>query len=233
MSRKRAQDEYKQTSTTYPVYDFYTAGEELSNTLTHGIGLALSILGFFFFVSVPEQLAHQVAFGIYGAGVLLSYLTSTLYHGASQGWQKHRLRLLDHATIYLNIAGTYTPYLALIGRSWLSTAMLAVIWLIALAGVGFKLFVPDLDRFESYSVLSYLAMGWIFPLFVFDIYPNMPNYTFELLIAGGLTYTIGIFFYRWEALPHNHAIWHIFVMAAAGCHYWAAYRLYLALAYAA
>lgn len=220
---------YNVDAAPHPVFDFYTVGEELANTLTHGLGLVGSAVGFLFFVTVPEKTIHQLLFGVYGAGILLSYLTSTIYHGLPQGIHKHRFRLLDHATIYLNIAGTYTPYLALIGTSLLSPIMLFVIWLIALVGAGFKLLMPDVDRFESYAVLSYLAMGWIFPLFVFDIYPNMPVHTLSLLVAGGLVYTVGILFYRWESLPYNHAIWHIFVMIAAACHYWAAYRLYALL----
>lgn len=213
-------------SHAHPIFDFYTEAEEQANTITHGLGLLLSLVGLLYFLVDAQLWNHKLIFGIYGLGVVLSYMTSTLYHGAEQGWRKHRLRLADHASIYLHIAGSYTPYLVLAGASWLSTATLGMLWLVALLGAGFKLFVPDIDRFESYSVLSYLAMGWFFPLLLFDVYENLPEHTLTLLVVGGLIYTSGILFYRWESLKYNHAIWHVFVVVAGICHYGAALLLY-------
>lgn len=205
--------------------EFYTIAEEHTNTITHALGLCLSGAGLFYLLTYPVLLSQRLIFGIYGFSLFLSYLTSTVYHGIRDEWFKQKLRLMDHAAIYLLIAGTYTPFLWTAGKSWVSTVLLILIWFLALVGVVFKLVVPDPDRFESYSVISYLSMGWFFPFFVSDVYSNLPPRTFSLIVAGGLLYTFGILFYLWESLPHNHAIWHLFTIVAAAAHFWAVLRL--------
>lgn len=217
------------SASSFTPLDFYSEEEELANTISHSVGLILSCIGLIWLLGHTHSIPQNATFGIYGISVLVSYLTSTVYHGVTHGRLKHQMRMMDHAAIYLQIAGTYTPFLIMAGSSWLSSYMLVIIWLLAIVGALFKLLAPNVDRYENYAVLSYLSMGWIFPLFVFDVYALLPPHTLTLLLSGGVIYSVGILFYRWESLPFNHALWHGFVLFAGGMHFVAIYRLLLYL----
>jgi len=195
---------------------------ELANTITHGVGLALSICALVVLVVLARSRGsglHVVACSIYGATLVLLYLASTLYHSARDARVKHLFRIMDHAAIYLLIAGTYTPFalvpLSEAGGRWL----FAVVWGVALLGMIYK--IRFVGRFPVLSVLLYLAMGWFAILILKPVLNHVPFGGVRWLAAGGVFYTFGIIFYAWKRIPHHHAIWHLFVMAGSACHFFA------------
>lgn len=206
----------------------YTVAEELANALTHGLGALLALAAFVLLAalgSVLGSFAHVLALVVYGATLVLLYLASTLYHAVRHHRAKRLFRLCDHASIFLLIAGTYTPY-ALIGiggtGGWV---LLALVWTGAVAGIAFK--IVSMDRFEKLSLVFYLALGWVG---VFSLGPLISAVELNgllLLGLGGVAYTGGIVFYIWEGLPYNHAVWHLFVLAGSICHFLSIY-LYVA-----
>jgi hemolysin III len=192
--------------------------EEQLNTISHAIGACLGIAGLIvliIFQNNSEWSLFSVLF--YGISVVILFSASTLYHAAKSERIKHRYRILDHISIYVLIAGTYTPVsLLLLGDSkgWL---LFWLVWSIAAFGVFLKLFFTG--RFEFLSVALYLIMGW---LIVFDystLSERIADNGLLLLFAGGLFYTLGIIFYAIEKIPFNHFIWHLFVLGGAICHY--------------
>ncbi len=198
----------------------YTVAEEIANVVTHGLGLLLSLAGFVVLIVAAAQEGDPwkvVSFSIYGSTLVSVYMASTFYHSFQHPKVKHWLRILDHIAIYLLIAGTYTPFLLLNMRGVWGWSLFAVVWGIAFGGILFNLL--HTQRFHWFSVVLYVAMGWIC---VFAIQP-----TIELvgtpgiywLLAGGLAYTFGVVFYAWSKLPFNHAVWHGFVMGGSACHY--------------
>jgi len=196
-----------------------SGSEELANCLTHGAGLALSIFGLQQLVAAAgtHSTAWQLAgFTVYGSSMVVLYLASCLYHAVQSAELKSKFRLLDHASIYLLIAGTYTPFLLALPRPWPTWGM-AAIWSLALLGVGFKLVCGH--RYERFSVTMYLAMGW---LGIFALSPLLERVTpvgVSWIVAGGLAYTIGTLFYVRRELRYSHAIWHMFVVLGSGLHY--------------
>ena len=201
---------------------FYTPKEEFANRLTHGIGLALSIGGLamlLYLASWYGEPRHVVAFTIYGITLIFLFLASTLYHSVVLPETKRVLRLVDHVAIFLVIAGTYTPLMLLGVTTSRGMILLVIIWVLAILGTGFKLLVHDPHRFENFSLATYLGMGWMFVFIARDILATVSPNGVIALIAGGLLYTFGTIFYRWDSLPFNHAIWHIFVLAASACHF--------------
>ena len=201
---------------------FYTPKEELIHSLTHGIGVLFSLggLGLLLYLAFwYGDWKEAVAFTTYGAAVTFLFLASTLYHSAQLPEKRRFWRLVDHAAIFLVIAGTYTPLLLLGVMTVRSAILLVIIWALALFGAGFKLLVHDPHRFENLSLVMYLGMGWMAAFVGRDIFSTMPANGLLLLVAGGLLYTLGVLFYRWETLPYNHAIWHLIVLLASACHF--------------
>ncbi|MCR1899722.1 hemolysin III family protein [Irregularibacter muris] len=202
-----------------PLDKMYTLGEEIANGITHGLGVlfgiaALSIL-LFFSIKKGDTLSI-ISFSIYGSCIILMYLASTLYHSIPQQKAKKILRVFDHSSIYLFIAGTYTPIALLTMEGYLRIAILAGIWSIALFGVVFKISTyKKMDKFKKLSLSLYLIMGWIA---VFTVKPiiKMASLEFFLwILIGGLLYTLGTIFYSMKKLPYSHAIWHVFVLGAS------------------
>ena len=192
--------------------------EEKLNAWIHGIGATLGIVGIVLLIMYSQSnTVHVLSVIVYGASIIILFLASTLYHSIQNESSKHILRIIDHISIYLLIAGTYTPVTLIMlseSRGWL---LFGLVWGIAAFGVILKLFFTG--RFEFFSVLLYLLMGW---LVVFDfsaLAENMATNGLLLLFAGGLFYTVGIVFYAIEKIPYNHVIWHLFVLAGAICHY--------------
>jgi hemolysin III len=197
----------------------YSRKEEMANSLTHGAGLAASIVGFVLLMHAVldrDTLSIWVA-GIYGFSLILCYGTSTLYHSFHGSRIKHIFKTLDHAAIYLLIAGTYTPFAFFVIPSNTGMIILTVVWSIAIVGVIFKIFF--VHRFRLLSTFAYLGMGWLAVFAINPLFQNLDTVGFWLLIAGGLSYSFGVVFFLWEKLPYNHAIWHIFVMAGSLCHF--------------
>ncbi|MFB6264212.1 MAG: hemolysin III family protein [Bradymonadaceae bacterium] len=193
--------------------------EEWLNAVSHGVGWLLSAVGLGLLVraywqaSVPA-FAGAVAFG---TALVAMYGASTLYHGWPEGPVKRWLRRVDHATIFLLIAATYTPFtLAVLEPAWGLPAF-GTVW--AIAGTGAVWKFVDVDGLPGPNYAVYLVLGWIAVVLMYPLATALPTAAFLLLIAGGLAYSGGTVFYAWESLPFNHSVWHLFVIAGSACHY--------------
>jgi hemolysin III len=199
--------------------------EELANAVTHGIGLALSLVGFVVLLVLAVMRGgawHIVGCAIYGSTLVCLYAASTLYHGIPSPRLKRALKVFDHSAIYLLIAGTYTPFLLVNLRGGWGWSLLGIVWGLAMAGIIFKfLFV---DHFKILSTAVYLLMGWLALIAVKPLLVLVPLGGLLWLLAGGLLYTSGVVFYAWKRIPYNHVIWHVFVLAGSTCHYFAVLR---------
>jgi hemolysin III len=192
--------------------------EELLNTISHAIGALLGIAGLVILLVQRDEAPWSLfSVLVYGISIIILFTASTLYHAARTEARKHYFRIVDHLSIYLLIAGTYTPVLLLLLPESKGWELFWVVWGIAAFGVVLKLFFTG--RFEVFSTLLYLVMGW---LIVFDfnaLVSTMESGGLMLLMAGGIAYTVGIVFYAIRKIPFNHVIWHVFVLAGAICHY--------------
>jgi hemolysin III len=192
--------------------------EEIASVVTHGIGAVLAVAALvYLWVAAAGDPLRNVAALIFGGSLVLLYLASTLYHAASSPRAKEVLQTLDHACIYVLIAGSYTP-LALVGlRGPLGWTLLAVVWLLALAGVLVK--TLGLARKNHWgSTALYVVMGWLALIAIGPIARALPVAGVVWLVAGGVLYTLGVAFFAWQRLRFNHAIWHLFVLAGSACH---------------
>lgn len=198
--------------------------EELANTLTHGIGAFLSIIGLAALLlhsSTLQDVWKFVSFTIYGISLFMLYIASTLYHAAQCPTRKSSLKTLDHCAIYLLIAGSYTPFLLVSMRDTIGWPMFAVVWGIALVGIILKLKFKH--RLKALRVATYLVMGWLVVLTGQDLVVALPHDGLTLLAIGGAVYTLGVIFYIGKRIPFNHAIWHLFVLSGSACHYFTIY----------
>lgn len=194
--------------------------EEMANSLTHGVGVVLSIAALATLMAASLRTGgweRALACTIYGATLLLLYTASTLYHAVAHPPVKRLLRLLDHAAIYLLIAGTYTPFALVTLRDGPGTTLLIAIW--GLAALGLVLTSLGSHRFRVASMVLYLGMGWLVVGFIGPVAAALSTPGLVLLIAGGLAYTGGTVFYGWTRLPYNHAVWHLFVLAGSALHF--------------
>jgi hemolysin III len=199
----------------------YSAREEWLNCAVHVVGIVASL------VALPVLLltAHRTGDpwlllgGLtFGLSALLMFSTSSLYHAAKNPATRQRLRRVDHAAIYLLIAGTYTPFtLGALRGSW-GWSLAAIIWTLALLGIVFK--TTSLGfRFHRTSVALYVAMGWLAVVAAKPLMQHLSTLELSWLVAGGLCYTLGVAFYVWKSRPYTHAIWHVFVLAGVACHF--------------
>jgi len=198
----------------------YTIAEELANTTSHGLGVLLSVIALITLmtVSIPEGDIIKIAsFAIYGTSLILLFLASTLYHGLSNEKFKQIFKLLDHCAIYMLIAGSYTPLMLITLKGPLGEGMLVLIWLIAFLGIIFK--IKWGHKHKKLSLLTYLGMGFISLAVINELYQHLTTSGLVLLAAGGFIYTLGVFFYVQNKIHFNHAIWHLFVLAGASCHF--------------
>lgn len=197
----------------------YRLGEEIANAVAHGLGAAAAIVALTLMIvkAMPTLDGWQIAgVAVYGASLVLLFLCSTLYHSFSHPRARAVFKRLDHSAIFLLIAGTYTPFLMLTLHSRMASILLMALWGIAVAGVVFKIFF--IHRFKRFSLFSYLAMGWLALLVIADLHHALPQAAFTLLVAGGLSYTVGAGFYAAKRVPYTHAIWHLFVLGGAAAH---------------
>ena len=198
----------------------YTFGEELAHGLTHGIGALLSIAGLTILVAKAAVWGHArdiTAAAIFGSALVLMYTASTLFHSIPLPATKRVLRIIDHALIYVLIAGTYTPFTLLTLHGALGWGLFGFTWGLAAIGIGFKVFTTG--RFEALSLAVYLLMGWCGVVAARPLLLAMDSGGLWLLLAGGLAYSFGVIFYAWQSLPYHHAIWHSFVLAGSVFHY--------------
>ena len=194
--------------------------EEIANSVTHGIGLVASIVGFVVLVSLAAERGetwHVVSAAVYGTTLVSLYAASTLYHALKGTGARDVLRLLDHCAIYLLIAGTYTPITLVSLRGSWGWALFGAVWALAVAGILFKAFATG--RFGYLSTVAYVLMGWICVIALKPILLLLSPGAIALLLAGGLSYTAGTLFYQWERVPYSHAVWHLFVIAGSVCHF--------------
>lgn len=201
-----------------------SSGEEIVNSITHGIGALLSIVALIILIVVADQYGdiwHVVSFSIYGSTLILLYLSSTLYHSFTNPKIKNIFARFDHISIFLLIAGTYTPILLTSLRGVWGWTLFVIIWTIALAGAIIRSIF--LHRFRKLMVTIYLAMGWMAILAAKQIYVSMPGISIWFLVLGGLAYSGGVVFYNWRKLPYSHGIWHLFVLAGSILHFFAIY----------
>lgn len=198
----------------------YTLGEEIANSITHGIGAGLSIAGLTVLVvlaAIYGDIWKVISFSIYGSTLVILYLASTLYHSFQNPRVKSLFQIFDHSAIYLLIAGTYTPFLLVSLRGPWGWSLLAVVWGLAILGIGFKaLFIK---RFHVASTLGYILMGWLGVIVIRQMLQAVPTGGLLWLAAGGVFYTIGVIFLAWKRIPYNHTIWHFFVMGGSLCHF--------------
>lgn len=191
----------------------YSQAEEIANSITHGIGIVLSIAALVVsvvFASLRAGPALITASAIYGTCMLLLYTASTLYHSTRDLRWKRRFLVMDHACIYLLIAGTYTPFTLGPLRGPIGWTLFGIIWGLAVAGILKEIFAAKRGGF--WSSMIYLAMGWLVIGFVFPLYLHLSTQAFVLVLTGGVVYSVGVVFYLWKGLKFSHAIWHLFVV---------------------
>jgi hemolysin III len=199
----------------------YSAREEWLNCAVHVVGIVASLVALPILVRTalrtgdPWLLVGGLTFGL---SALLMFATSSLYHAAKNPVARLRLRRVDHAAIYLLIAGTYTPFtLGALRGSW-GWSLAAIIWTLALLGILFKTTALGF-RFHRTSVVLYVAMGWLAVVAAKPLMQQLSTLELSWLVAGGLCYTLGVAFYVWKSRPYTHAIWHVFVLAGVACHF--------------
>ena len=196
-------------------------GEEIANSISHGMGVIASLLG------TPFLIVHAVRRGdtgfivgtcVFCASMILLYLASTLYHALPTGKAKRCFRIIEHCAIFILIAGTYTPLTLGILRGAFGWTLFGIVWGLAIAGVVLKVFFQT-----AHPILStclYLLMGWLLVIAVQPLFARMPTAGLFLLIAGGLSYTVGVAFFATDSrVPYGHLIWHLFVITGTTCHY--------------
>ncbi len=194
--------------------------EEIANILTHGIGILFAI------IAIPLLISKSVYFNnwlevvgvsIYAFSFLLVFSISTIYHSIFDPNFKKVFKILDHISIYVLIAGSYTPLILFFSNSLSGTILLVALWGLSLFGIIFKLFF--IERFEIVSVIIYLLMGWSILILPSTFFEAIPSLCLNLIIGGGILYSVGVVFYLWEKLKYNHAIWHVFVLVGGVCHF--------------
>ena len=203
----------------------YPLAEEIANSISHGLGCLFGIVGLMLLLDkasvMNAGLTAIVSSSLYGGSMILLFLASTLYHAVSHPRAKRVLKKVDHCAIYLLIAGTYTPFLMVGLQSPLAYGLMAVIWGLALLGIIFKLTIAE--RFKVLSLVTYLCMGWLSLIVVYQLAMKLSAGGIWLLASGGIIYSLGVIFYVARWVPFNHAIWHAFVLGGCVCHFCAIY----------
>jgi len=198
----------------------YSAKEEWLNTWTHGIGAIGGIASLILFIATTvesEQWLKLLTTTVYGLSLTCLMGASAIYHGATNVVKKARYKLFDHCAIYLLIAGTYTPLITHTIPSTMGFIVLGLVWAFAIAGIAVKLIFGS--QYKKFSVMTYLAMGWLSLLVIYELIQALAPMGLALLGLGGVIYSSGVYFYLNHKIPYNHAIWHLFVLAAAICHF--------------
>lgn len=207
---------------------YYTKGEEIANSITHGIGALISIAALVILIVASAKYGdawYIVSFTIFGVSLIILYLFSTLYHSIQSPKAKKVLRVFDHSSIFILIAGTYTPYTLTVLRGPLGWTIFGIEWGLAIVGIVFKAIVlgkySELEdgKLGKISTIIYILMGWFVAISFKKLYIVMPPKSFTMLIAGGIIYTVGAFFYSKDNIPYSHPIWHLFVLGGSICHF--------------
>jgi hemolysin III len=197
-----------------------TSGEEIANSVSSGVGLLAVLAGTPMLVASALQRRSEFSLAgtiIFAGAMVLLYLSSTIYHAVPEGRIKQFFHLLDHAAIYILIAGTYTPFALGAMRGVWGWTLFGVVWGLAILGVSFK--VLGGLKYQRLSILTYLGMGWLalFAIRLFWLHIQLPGLLW--IFSGGVAYTLGVLFYAAKRLPYNHFVWHLFVIAGTACHF--------------
>lgn len=195
-------------------------GEEIANSITHGIGAALSVAALVLLVvyaSLYGDVWRVVSLSIYGATLIILYLASTLYHSFTRPGLKKFFQILDHSSIFLLIAGTYTPVTLVPMRGPWGWTLFGVIWALAILGIVSKVFL--IEKYKILSVLLYVCMGWLIVIAIKPMIQMVPRGFIVWLVIGGVSYTLGIVFYAIKRVPYFHAVWHLFVLGGSISHF--------------
>lgn len=202
----------------------YSQLEESLNIATHGVGFLLAIVAAVLLIvksSLTGNPWQIVSVSIYGASMMILYLASTLYHSAKKPARRKRLNVFDHASIYVLIAGTYTPFVLVTLRGPWGWSLFGVIWGAAIAGIIFKLFYTG--RFSLASTIAYVVMGLLVLVAIKPLMENLSTGGLYWLLAGGISYIVGAVLYLQRKMPYNHVIFHVFVLMGSFSHFWAIY----------
>ncbi|NRA29911.1 MAG: hemolysin III family protein [Parvularculaceae bacterium] len=211
----------------------HTAAEEIWHAATHGLGIILAVIALVFLVlkaAMTGGALEITAVSIYGGSAVLLYLASTVYHAAFKSTFQPFLEVVDHAAIYLKIAGSYTPFALITLPAVSGTAVLITVWAMAAIGIVLKFvahFVADIRRYDWISLAGYIGMGWMAIFVIWPLFKNLPLAGFIWLVAGGVCFTIGAGFFAWKSKMYTHAIFHVFVLAGSICHFIAIYSFVL------
>jgi len=200
----------------------YSPGEEMANSIIHGIGVVLAIVGLAVLVIYAGRYGsawHIVGCSVFGATLVVLYTSSTLYHSIRHPRVKAVLRFFDHSAIYLLIAGSYTPFTLVNLRGPWGWFLFGLIWSLAILGIVLRITLHR--RLKQASVALYIAMGWAVLVAVKPMLSAIAPGGIVLLLLGGIAYTAGIVFYSWRRLPYHHSIWHVFVLAGSALHFFA------------
>ena len=198
----------------------YPLKEEIANSISHGIGVLLSIAGLVILIvmaAIHGDVWHVVSFSIFGTSMVLLYLASTLYHSFTKPSVKNIFARIDHAAIFILIAGTYTPFILTTIRGGWGWTLFGLVWGFAIFGVVLRSIY--LDKFQKLSLWIYIGMGWLFLIAFHEILDKLPSISLIFLLIGGAIYSIGIIFYLWRKLSFNHSIWHLFVLGGSIMHF--------------
>lgn len=201
----------------------YSEGEERLNVLSHvlGFGLSLIAISVMLVKALPLGALYVTSALIFGTSLALLYAASSLYHKETDVTKRQRKRTLDHCSIFILIAGTYTPLTLITLKGYVGWLIFGVVWSIAAIGIGLKLFFTG--QFKKTSTALYVIMGWIILLAGNTLMESIDSKGFKWLIAGGVAYTLGAVLYSIKRLPYNHAIFHCFVLMGSACHFTAIY----------
>ncbi|MBS7369284.1 MAG: hemolysin III family protein [Oscillospiraceae bacterium] len=198
----------------------YTLGEEIFNSVTHGVGSLLSIAGTVVLIvlaAINSDAWAVVSCAIYGSSLIILYTMSTLYHAITNKTAKAFFRIMDHNTIFFLIAGTYTPITLVALRGALGWVLFGIVW--GAAAIGIVLNSIDLEKFRKPSVVCYVAMGWVIIIAIRPMIQHVTPLSLWFLLIGGLCYTVGIIFYALKKVKYFHSVWHIFTVAGSVFHY--------------
>lgn len=204
----------------------YSTREEIANAITHGIGAALAIAALAIlvvFAAIRGNVWHVVSFSVYGSTLVLLYFASTLYHSLTHLKAKGVFHKFDHISIYLLIAGTYTPFCLTALRGWIGWTVLGIVWSCAILGTVLKSI--SVGKRVMMSTILYVLMGWVIIIAIKPLYNAMPYNGFLLLVAGGVSYTLGTIFFIRDQVKYNHSVWHIFVLGGSVLHFFSVLTL--------
>ncbi|WP_223699860.1 PAQR family membrane homeostasis protein TrhA [Sutcliffiella deserti] len=198
----------------------FTKGEEIANSITHGIGMLISVAALvllIIFASIDGTLLHLFTFIIYGITMLMLYTASTMLHALPKGKAKNVFEILDHSSIYFFIAGSYTPITLIVMDGVIGWTIFGIVWTLAIAGTIFKVFF--VRKFLFASTILYVLMGWLAVFGWNEITAKVGADGIVFLVSGGIVYSLGAIFYMWRAFPYHHAVWHIFVLVGTLLHF--------------